>query len=115
MSGKQEFALFLREDSPDKWDLLISAVWLEHIKLKSFGEFIDGFKQIIGEEESMKLSRIVPLNRDEEGLWTILDSVRATRGIEEIRDVSFFGVGVKHGYVFRADRKQAPVEETVDY
>ena len=106
------FALFLREDAPDRWDLLVSSRWLESGEIRSLGDFVDELKQQIGEEEFLILSRIVTLTHEDQGLWAILRAVRLRRGVAEIRDVSFFGVVVKHGYVLRADRSQLELTET---
>jgi hypothetical protein len=106
------FAVFLREDAPDRWDLLVSSARLEEEKLLGLSEFAKELKRIVGEEEFKKLSRIVTLNRDETGLWIILRSVRATGGVTEVRDVNFSGVQVIHGFVFRADKRDAELETT---
>src|SRR2546421_8421493 len=35
------FGLFLREEAVDKWDLVISAPWIEADKLKALREFVE--------------------------------------------------------------------------
>ena len=42
------FGLFLREEAPDKWDLVISAPWLETDKLKALREFVEKATPIVG-------------------------------------------------------------------
>ena len=105
------FAVFLREDAPDRWDLLVSSARLEEEKLLGLSEFAKELRSIIGEDEFGKLSRIVTLNRDEDGLWVILRSIRGTGGVTEIRDVNFSGVQVIHGFVFRANKWEVEFEE----
>ena len=42
------FGLFLREEAPDTWDVVISAPWLEAGKLKALGEFVEKITTIAG-------------------------------------------------------------------
>ena len=108
------FALFLREDSPDKWDLLVSSPALENARLTELSEFTHSLTRIVGLEEFEKLSRIVTLNKDDPGLWAILRSLGVKRGVVEIRDSNYSGVQIVHGFVFRADKKAAELEEHQD-
>ena len=57
------FGLFLREDAPNKWDLVVSAPWLEHGKLKALGEFAEKLAVGVGEQAVMELSRIVTVSQ----------------------------------------------------
>jgi len=49
------FGLFLREEAPDTWDLVISAPWLETGKVKALGEFVEKVTAIVGKQELLKL------------------------------------------------------------
>lgn len=98
------FGIFLREEAPDKWDLVISAPWLEEGKLKGLGEFVEKAASIVGEEELLTLSRIVTLNHDDPNLQTILRSVQVNNGPAEIWNSNFFGLEIKHAYILRAKR-----------
>ena len=97
------FGLFLREDAPDKWDLVVSAPWLEEGKLKALSEFVQRLSAKLGEQELLDLSRVVTVNRDNPGLAAILQAVHFEGGAPmEIKNSSFFGLSIKHAYIFRA-------------
>ena len=66
------FSLLLREDSPNKWDLVVSAPWLEEGKLKALRDFVGELNQTISEEELLNLSRIITLNHTDPALDAIL-------------------------------------------
>lgn len=100
------FGLFLREDAPDKWDLVVSAPWLEEGKLKALGEFVEKISSILGEQELLTLSRIVTLTKNDPALEAILKAGEVKNGPVEVRDSSFFGLPIKHGYILRAKRRR---------
>jgi len=96
------FGLFLREDSPNKWDLVVSAPWLEEGKLKALGDFVGELKQTIAEEELLSLSRIITLDDDDPALHAILRAVTTTKFTVELRGVDLFGLAISHAYIMRA-------------
>lgn len=102
------FGLFLREESPDKWDLVLSAPWLEEGKLKALGEFVERLSSVIGEEGVLTLSRIVTLNRNDPTLNAILKALQIDDGSVLVRDSDFFGVQIKEAHVLRAKRPPEP-------
>jgi hypothetical protein len=98
------FGLFLREEAQDKWDLVISAPWLEDGKLKALGEFVQKAALIVGEQEFLALSRIVTLNHDDPNLDTILEAIEVENTPVELWNKNFFGLEIKHAYILRAKR-----------
>ncbi len=100
------FGLFLREEAQDKWDLVVSAPWLEEGKLKALGEFVERAASIVGEEELLSLSRIVTLNHDDPNLRKILETVQVEDSPLELWNTSFFGLEIKHAYVLRAKKSR---------
>jgi hypothetical protein len=96
------FGLFLREESPDKWDLVISAPWLEEGKLKALGEFVEKLSSIVGQEDVLSLSRIVTLNHNDPSLNAVLRAVQVENHPIEFRDNDLFGLEIKHAYILRA-------------
>ncbi len=100
------FGLFLTEESPDRWDLVISAPWLEKGKLKALGEFAEKLSSIIGQEEVLSLSKIVTLNHDDPSLKAILKSIQVENDEIVLRNNNLFGLEVKQAYILRAKRLQ---------
>ena len=102
------FGLFLREEAPDTWDLVISAPWLETGKLKALGEFVEKVTAIVGKQELLTLSRIVTLNHDDPNLEAVLKTVQVDNGPLELWHPDFFGLDIKHAYILRAKRSIQP-------
>src|SRR5262245_24320780 len=53
------FALLMREDAPDRWDLIGSAPWIGDDKRNVVNYFVNEIKARFGAQELMFLSRIV--------------------------------------------------------
>ena len=102
------FGLFLREEAPDTWDLVISAPWLETGKLKALGEFVEKVTAIVGKQELLTLSRIVTLNPDDPNLNAILQAIQVDNGPLELWNPDFFELDIKHAYILRAKRPRKP-------
>jgi hypothetical protein len=94
--------LFMREDSPGRWDLVVSAPWLQRGKLVALENLVKRLSDALGQEELLSLSRIVTLNRKDPALKRILQELGTiTQPVEKVgRDL--FGLPLEHAYVLRA-------------
>jgi hypothetical protein len=99
------FALFLREDSPDKWDLLISAEWARANKKASINTIIEELRKELSDQELLMLSRIIILDKDDAALKAIHQAMRVEHGLAEISDSNFSGLAIKHAYLITSQRK----------
>jgi hypothetical protein len=93
------FALFLREDSPNKWDLLISADWARANKKASINTIVEEIRKVLTDQELLMLSRIIILDKDDAALKAIHQGMRVEHGLAEITDSNFFGLSIKHAYL----------------
>ena len=100
------FGLFLREDSPGKWDLVLAAPWLEKGKLKALGEFVKEVSETFGEEDILSLSRIVTLNHNDPALQAILKEVGSVGKTLERWGRDLFGLSIEHAYIFRTKQEK---------
>ena len=65
------FALFLREDVPDRWDLVVSAMWVGEDHRSAVDYLIAQIKEKLGEQDLTSLARIVIIDPGEEGVHSI--------------------------------------------
>jgi hypothetical protein len=98
------FALFLREDAEDKWDLLASAPWLETNKRESLEYLVNQIRPRLEVQELLSLSRIVLLEKGNPVLEAIHKTIRVRHGMAEIRDSVSFGVPIKYAYIITSER-----------
>src|SRR5229473_2174665 len=101
------FGLFLREDSPGLWDLVLAAPWLENGKLKALGEFVQKMSDAFGQEEVMYFSRIVTLNHDDPSLRAILSEMGSVKKPVEKQGHDLFGLPIEHAVILRAGQPKA--------
>lgn len=99
------FGLFLRDDAPDKWDVLVAAEWIEKNKEESLKYIVDMVQKGFSKEEVMKLSRIVLINERSPVLEAIYRTIGGGRNIE-IEDSNFFGLQIKHAYLITLRRRR---------
>ena len=100
------FGLFLREDSPGRWDLVLSAPWLEKGRLKALGEFVQVLTDAIGQDGVFSFSRIVPLNGHDPALRAILREVTSAALPFSKQGHSLFGLPIEEAYILRAKTRE---------
>ena len=106
------FALFLREDADDTWDLLASAPWLEADKRESLEYLVNQLHARLDTQELLSLSRIVLLEKDNPVLEAIHKEIKVRHGMTEVRDSLAFGVPIKHAYIITSTRGNTPRNRT---
>jgi hypothetical protein len=99
------FALFLREDSPDKWDLLVAADWARGNKKSSINTIIEEIRKELSDQELLKLSRIIILDKNDKALKAIHQAMKIEHGLAEFLDSNILGLAIKHAYLITSQRE----------
>lgn len=99
------FALFLREEAEDKWDIVVSASWLESNNKISFDYLARELKSSLTNQELLLVSRIVVLDEGNPGLEAINRAFHVEHGLADVRDSNFFGLQIKHAYIITSKRE----------
>ena len=102
------FALFLREDADDKWDLLASAPWLEANNREILEYLVNHLRARLDTQELLSLSMIVLLEKGNPVLEAIRKAIKVKHGMAEVRDSISFGVPIKHAYIITSAREPSP-------
>src|SRR5438552_15438902 len=102
------FALFMREDAPDRWDLIVSAPWTGDDKRSTVNYFVTQIKSRLGEPELTSLSRIVVVDPQDAAVQAINRAIQIEHGTVEVRDGNFFGLPLKQAYIITSKRPPAP-------
>lgn len=92
------FALFLREDSEDLWDLLVSSDWILQDKEGALKYISTKIKENLLPEEMLKLSRIVIIEKNNPALDALFNAIKVENGVVEVKDCDFFGMAIKRAY-----------------
>ena len=94
--------LFLREESPGGWDLVVSAPRLERGELKELDQLVKDLSDAAGKDFARDLSRIVMLDAHDEALRSILAETRGSPLPLHKKGHGLFGLPVEEAYVLRA-------------
>ena len=106
------FALLLREDAEDKWDLLIAAPWLEADTKESLTYIVNKIRAQLTTQELLSLSRIVFLEKGNPVLEALHRMVKVQHGMGEVRDSVVFGVPIKQAYLITSAKENPGMAAT---
>ena len=101
------FALFLREDAPNKWDLLVASPWAEKNKSDALRVLSGRLQKALTKNDLMKLSRIVIIDQSNPALSAFQKAIHVEHSDAEIRDSNFFGLQIRHAHVITSKRSKA--------
>jgi hypothetical protein len=101
------FALFLREDSSNKWDILVSASWVNDNKEDALKYLAQKIQNAFTPDELFQISRIVIIERNNPALPALQQAIRVEHGTAEIKDSNLFGLQIKHAFLITSRRSQA--------
>jgi hypothetical protein len=89
------FGLFLREDAPNRWDLVVAAPWLDRDRRGGMEYLAKKLRLRLTSEELLTLSGIVVLETDNPGVRA-MHRWRAVRGtLEHLENIVLFGLPIK--------------------
>lgn len=101
-------ALFLREDSLAKWDIIIAASWLNPKEMESYKTVSNELQEFLSPSELVQISRIVLLDQDDPVVSFLLDLETVKNGgykelpAETLSDR--FKFTIKRAYLLRSHR-----------
>ena len=93
------FALFLRENGLNKWDLLISSEWARRGQKKALQAIIDEMKTVLNDQEQLMFAKVVILDKDDNMLAEVKSAAHIEQGIAQFSNRHFFGLDIKQGYL----------------
>jgi hypothetical protein len=102
------FALFLGEDSPEQWDVVVSASWLSSSELSDYKTITSKIQEVMTSSELMQFSRVVILDADDSVVSFLQESFSVTNG--HIQEVSVevlaerFKFTIKRAYLLRCQK-----------
>jgi hypothetical protein len=105
------FALFLREDAPGKWDLVVAAPWIDEDKKSALKKIAERVSAGLSQKELLEVSRIVVLDPENPALEATLRAVKANNSKVEVRNSNFFGLQIKHAVILESKRVSAEAKQ----
>lgn len=102
------FALFLREDAPDVWDLVVAAEWIEEDQSQALAELSKRVRAYLRADEITRISRVVIVERANPTVKAIASALSITNGVAEVANSNFFGLAIKHAFIIAAQLTPPP-------
>jgi hypothetical protein len=96
------FALMLRDDAHDKWELAIAAPWAEPDRYSAIRYIAGILKAELQTQEILQLSRIVVLEKDSPVLAELLSSLAFKDHAGGLHDWTAGGHRFRHVYILEA-------------
>jgi hypothetical protein len=94
--------LFLRDESPDRWDIVIAGPGLKADRRASF-EYVAGqLRKVMTDEELTGLSRIVILDHGGAVLQSFLEQFSNRSGLADVHFVAEGGAVIRKAYIILA-------------
>lgn len=100
------FALFLREEMLDKWDILVAAPWISKDKSYALNFLAKKISRTLTSDEAIKFSRIVVIDHNSKELNAFNNAISIEHGSVDIKDSVFFGLQIKHAYIVTSKKTE---------
>lgn len=106
------FALFLREEALQKWDVVVSAPWLSSSEKHAYQLVVAAIQAVLSSSELVRFSRIVILDHTDPAVPFLQEVCPLTNGgfKESPKDFSVeplsekFGFTIKKAYILRCQK-----------
>ncbi len=106
------FALFLREDFLEKWDIVVSASWLKSTEMEAYKLVVSKIQEVLSPSELVQFSRVVILDNTDPVVSFFQEVCPLTNGgfKESPKDFSVepfsekFEFTIKKAYILRCQK-----------
>lgn len=92
------FALFEREDTPNKWDFILSATWLKENK-KELSNIVKRLHAKFSSAELLSLSRLLLLKPNDPFVVNINKLIQVEHGEVELINCVINQISIRHAFI----------------
>jgi hypothetical protein len=93
------FALLERAESPEKWDLLVAAPWLQEGSRESLYDITELIGKKLNETELLQLSRVIVLNPDNPVVQHLTSAFGHEHAFNHIENTVINGMAVSRAVI----------------
>ncbi len=98
------FAKLMRSDAPGRWDLVVSAPWLQEGQLKATTKLVELLSDSLGEKDLHFFSRIVTVGENNPTVQFILKNLATNDGEIHVKSTDLFDLEIDEAVIFRAKK-----------
>lgn len=107
------FALLLPEESPNKWDLLVSADWIDDNESSAIRYIAGKIVENLSPTEMTNFSKVVPIETKNPELIQLAKEYHVEHDAKEIRHQDFFGIPIDQAYIITAKPRKKSKKEAL--
>ena len=96
------FALFLREDAADKWDLVVASPWIARDKQAELKYLAGKVQSELKPDDRIRLSRIVIVG----GPGPLARAFNVQHGLFDTKDNVIFGLKIQHAFIITCQKSR---------
>jgi len=93
------FAVFERQDIPNRWDVLVAAPWVDQNNEQAMKLLAAEMKKRLPPPEIVRVSRIVLLDSDDASVRAITSARSVEHGRTPFNEASDYGLPAERGYL----------------
>jgi hypothetical protein len=101
------FALFLREDAPGVWDLVVAGEWIEKDRPGAIREISKRVQKALTRKQMTRLSRVVIIDQANPALHALSATIGVEHGLAEVKDSTFFDLTIKEAFIITSRVRKA--------
>jgi hypothetical protein len=101
------FGLFLREESQEKWDLIVAAPWLHSYDRASLQAIVGEMQKTLNPAELLEFSRVVVLDKGTPFLESLLKTFEIEHDLVEAKNLTLLGLSFRSVYIITAKGRLA--------
>lgn len=93
------FALLLRDESPDRWDLVVSAPWIQSNSAEALQYIVGQMHAKFKPKDLLQISRVVTVDESDAAVQAINRAITVQHGSVELANTSLFAMLIRHAFV----------------
>lgn len=98
------FTLLLRDESQNKWDIVLSAPWFSKDKTPILKYVVNKLRKKLEQKALMGLSRIILLDYNDPFVLNVNSIIKTEHNITEFRNCQFNNIYVKHAFIITSQK-----------
>ncbi len=100
------FALLERAESPEKWDLVVAAPWLQEESRKSLDDIIELIGNKLAETELLQISRIIVLNPENPIVQYLTSAFSHEHSFNHVENTIINGMEISRAIIITSRRPE---------
>jgi hypothetical protein len=104
------FALFMRDNGLNKWDVVVAAPWIDSDRKEALDYISQQLQLSLTRDEVLQISRIALIDETNPTLDEIQRTLQPKHGVIEMMNSDLFGLEIKRAFIITAQKLPAYAE-----